>query len=180
EEGGTEVIQPTPTDHEIDDDANWSTLFTDEIPEGSLRKVSDDSSEDHHYEYDFSKPSSPIQPETYTHTTKPPSPPPKQPTSPHSPSPPPKHSTPHHSPPPSPIPLNVQHIDEFNYALSAFPLLPPPGNHDEGTSTSDQADEPTSFLDPQGTKEVNNIIKDIHRTDNKILIIITHDWEFAF
>ncbi|XVJ45084.1 ATP-binding cassette domain-containing protein [Candidatus Phytoplasma australasiaticum] len=41
-------------------------------------------------------------------------------------------------------------------------------------------DEPTSFLDPQGTKEVNNIIKDIHRTDNKILIIITHDWEFAF
>ncbi|MDV3157370.1 MAG: ATP-binding cassette domain-containing protein [Candidatus Phytoplasma australasiaticum] len=41
-------------------------------------------------------------------------------------------------------------------------------------------DEPTSFLDPQVTQKVNNIIKDIHRTDNKILIIITHDWEFAF
>ncbi|MDO8059995.1 energy-coupling factor ABC transporter ATP-binding protein [Candidatus Phytoplasma citri] len=41
-------------------------------------------------------------------------------------------------------------------------------------------DEPTSFLDPQGTQEIYNLIEDIHQNNNITLITITHDWEFAF
>ncbi|WEK82400.1 MAG: ABC-type cobalt transport system, ATPase component [Candidatus Phytoplasma pruni] len=40
-------------------------------------------------------------------------------------------------------------------------------------------DEPTAFLDPQGVKEIHNIIKNIHQQKNKILITITHDLSFA-
>jgi energy-coupling factor transport system ATP-binding protein len=40
-------------------------------------------------------------------------------------------------------------------------------------------DEPTAFLDPQSTKEINNIIQKIHKQKNKILITITHDLNFA-
>ncbi|MDV3205273.1 MAG: energy-coupling factor transporter ATPase [Weeping tea tree witches'-broom phytoplasma] len=40
-------------------------------------------------------------------------------------------------------------------------------------------DEPTSFLDPQGVKEINDIVKKIHKEKKKILITITHDLEFA-
>ncbi|WP_323847905.1 MAG: energy-coupling factor transporter ATPase [Phytoplasma sp.] len=40
-------------------------------------------------------------------------------------------------------------------------------------------DEPTSFLDPQSSKEIFNIIKNIHKQKDKILITITHDLSFA-
>ncbi|MDV3167866.1 MAG: energy-coupling factor transporter ATPase [Candidatus Phytoplasma stylosanthis] len=41
-------------------------------------------------------------------------------------------------------------------------------------------DEPTSFLDPQSSQEIFDIIKNIHTKRNKILITITHDLHFAF
>ncbi|MDC9031957.1 ATP-binding cassette domain-containing protein [Columbia Basin potato purple top phytoplasma] len=41
-------------------------------------------------------------------------------------------------------------------------------------------DEPTSFLDPQSSKEIYDIIQNIHKQKNKILITITHDLSFAF
>ncbi len=40
-------------------------------------------------------------------------------------------------------------------------------------------DEPTSFLDPQGSEEIYDIIQFIHKQKNKILITITHDLSFA-
>ncbi|MFR0367881.1 ATP-binding cassette domain-containing protein [Candidatus Phytoplasma palmae] len=40
-------------------------------------------------------------------------------------------------------------------------------------------DEPTAFLDPKGAKEIQNIIQNIHKQKNKILITITHDLSFA-
>ena len=40
-------------------------------------------------------------------------------------------------------------------------------------------DEPTSALDPILSKEVLNVIKDIKRTFNKTMIIVTHEMEFA-
>jgi energy-coupling factor transport system ATP-binding protein len=40
-------------------------------------------------------------------------------------------------------------------------------------------DEPTAFLDPQGVQEIHNIIKNIHKQKNNILITITHDLSFA-
>ncbi|MBP3059391.1 ATP-binding cassette domain-containing protein [Texas Phoenix palm phytoplasma] len=40
-------------------------------------------------------------------------------------------------------------------------------------------DEPTAFLDPKGAKEIQNIIQNIHKQKNKILITITHDFSFA-
>ncbi|MEZ0180064.1 ATP-binding cassette domain-containing protein ['Camptotheca acuminata' phytoplasma] len=40
-------------------------------------------------------------------------------------------------------------------------------------------DEPTSFLDPQGAKEIFDIIYNISKEQNKILITITHDLNFA-
>lgn len=39
-------------------------------------------------------------------------------------------------------------------------------------------DEPTSFLDPQGAQEINNIIRKISKT-KKIIITITHDFSLA-
>lgn len=40
-------------------------------------------------------------------------------------------------------------------------------------------DESTSMLDPRGTKEINNMIKEIKNKSNKTIIIITHDLEEA-
>ncbi|WP_341266622.1 ATP-binding cassette domain-containing protein [Candidatus Phytoplasma fraxini] len=40
-------------------------------------------------------------------------------------------------------------------------------------------DEPTSFLDPQSSQEIFNIIQTIHKQKDKILITITHDLSFA-
>ncbi|KXT29134.1 ABC transporter family protein [Candidatus Phytoplasma oryzae] len=39
-------------------------------------------------------------------------------------------------------------------------------------------DEPTSFLDPEGVKEINSIIHTLHKK-NKIIITITHDFSLA-
>ncbi|TVY12332.1 ATP-binding cassette domain-containing protein [Candidatus Phytoplasma pini] len=40
-------------------------------------------------------------------------------------------------------------------------------------------DEPTAFLDPKETQEINNIIKNINQKKDKIIITITHDLSFA-
>ena len=40
-------------------------------------------------------------------------------------------------------------------------------------------DEATSMLDPQGTKEIIEIIDELHKNHNKTIITITHDLNFA-
>jgi energy-coupling factor transport system ATP-binding protein len=40
-------------------------------------------------------------------------------------------------------------------------------------------DEATSMLDPEGTKEISDLIKYLNKSLNKTIITITHDLEFA-